>query len=113
MMRDCIGENEEAVQQRAVDAGKSAVKLLKKESRRRTGEYARDWASGLEVATRDQGVEVTVYNRDHYQLTHLLENDHDIYNQTGKLPGTVAGDRVIERIAERIGREFAQGGDGT
>ena len=55
------------------------------------------------------GVEVTVHDTQ-YQLTHLLENDHAIKNQTGRTFGTAKGDKVISRIADRIGRQFS-GGD--
>lgn len=108
-MRDCIGENEAVLEQRAADAGKAAVKRLKAESRKRSGKYAKGWTSTTDHASLEQGVEVTVHNTQ-YQLTHLLENDHAIKNQTGRTFGTAKGDKVISRIADRIGRQFS-GGD--
>lgn len=109
-MRECIQENEEVLEQRAADAGKQAVKMLRQESRKRSGKYAKGWTSKTERATIDSGVEVTVHNRV-YQLTHLLEKDHKIKNQTGKTYGVAPGDGVIERVAETVGQEFAAGGD--
>lgn len=106
-MRECVDENEEVLQQRAQDAGKQAVKALKHESRKRTGKYAKGWKSTAQCGAT--GVEVTVHNTQ-YQLTHLLENDHAIKNQTGRTFGTAKGDKVISRIADRIGRQFS-GGD--
>lgn len=106
-MRECVDENEEMLQQRAQDAGKQAVKALKHESRKRTGKYAKGWKSTAQRGAT--GVEVTVHNAQ-YQLTHLLENDHAIKNQTGRTFGTAKGDKVISRIADRIGRQFS-GGD--
>lgn len=106
-MRECVDENEEVLQQRAQDAGKQAVKALKHESRKRTGKYAKGWKSTAQRGAT--GVEVTVHNTQ-YQLTHLLENDHAIKNQTGRTFGTTKGDKVISRIADRIGRQFS-GGD--
>lgn len=106
-MRECVDENEEVLQQRAQDAGKQAVKALKHESRKRTGKYAKGWKSKAQRGAT--GVEVTVHNTQ-YQLTHLLENDHAIKNQTGRTFGTAKGDKVISRIADRIGRQFS-GGD--
>lgn len=108
-MRECIDENEEVLQQRAQSAAKSAVKALKQESRKRSGAYAKDWASKVESDAT--GVEATVYNRKHYQLTHLLENPHKIKNQTGRTYGRTKGDKVISQVADRAGREFAAGGD--
>lgn len=107
-MRECVDENEEVLQQRAQDAGKQAVKALKHESRKRTGKYAKGWKSTAQRGAT--GVEVTVHNTQ-YQLTHLLENDHDVKNQPGgRSLGTAKGDKVISRIADRIGRQFS-GGD--
>lgn len=107
-MRECVDENEEVLQQRAQDAGKQAVKALKHESRKRTGKYAKGWKSTAQRGAT--GVEVTVHNAQ-YQLTHLLENDHDVKNQPGgRSLGTAKGDKVISRIADRIGRQFI-GGD--
>ena len=106
-MRECVDENEEVLQQRAQDAGKQAVKAMKHESRKRTGKYAKGWKSTAQRGAT--GVEVTVHDTQ-YQLTHLLENDHAIKNQTGRTFGTAKGDKVISRTADRIGRQFL-GGD--
>lgn len=107
-MRECIDDNEEVLKQRASDAGKSAVKQLKQESRKRSGKYAKGWTSTVEAD--ETGVECTVHNRT-YQLTHLLEKDHKIKNQTGKTYGVAPGDHVIESVAESVGQEFAADGD--
>lgn len=109
-MRECIDENEEVLLQRATDAGNEAVKQLKQRTRKRSGKTARGWTS---TAEKDEtGVEVTVHNKA-YQLTHLLERDHKISNQTGKTYGTAPGDGVIADVAESVGAKFATGGDAT
>lgn len=108
-MRECVDENEAVLEQRAADAGKAAVKRLKAESRKRSGKYAKGWTSTTDHASLEQGVEVTVHNKQ-YQLTHLLEKGHKVKNQTGRTFGTAKGDKVISRIADRIGRQF-RGGD--
>lgn len=109
-MRECVDENEEVLQTRAADAGKTAVKALKRETRKATGKTAKGWKSTVEAD--ETGVEVTVHDTA-YQLTHLLENDHEIKNQTGRSYGIAKGDKVISRIAERVGQQFAAGGDAT
>lgn len=111
-MRDCIGENEAVLEQRAAAAGKEAVKRLKAESRKRSGKYAKGWTSTVDHASLEQGVEVTVHNKQ-YQLTHLLEKGHKVKNQTGKTYGVAPGNGVIAAVAEEVGREFAAGGDAT
>lgn len=90
--------------------GRRAVKLLKQESKVRTGAYKKGWKA--DVKTDETGTECTVHNR-RYQLTHLLENGHKITNQTGEDYGTVPGDGVIRKVADQVAREFAEmGGDG-
>lgn len=110
-MQECIGENEEVLESRAKDAASLAVRQLKSESRKRSGKYAKGWTSSVKQSSLDSGVEAVVHNK-RYQLTHLLERDHKIKNQTGKTYGTARGDGVIERIANRVGRQFL-GGDGS
>lgn len=107
-MRECMDENEEVLQERCRAAGERAVRELKQQSRKRSGKYAKGWK--YDVATSETGVDCTVHNRI-YQLTHLLENDHDIKNQTGKSYGTARGDKVIATIAERVAADFASDGD--
>lgn len=41
--------------------------------------YNKDWAI-LSQKTKPTSVNVTVYNRKHYRLTHLLEKGHAIWN---------------------------------
>ena len=72
-MRDCIGENEAVLEQRAAAAGKEAVKRLKAESRKRSGKYAKGWTSTVDHASLEQGVEVTVHNKQYQRVTALLQ----------------------------------------
>lgn len=94
------------------DAGKAARSYLRGNSPKDTGAYSRSW--GVSSSDRDGHHEVTVHNRKHYQLTHLLEDGHEAKNQYGGPYGFVdpatpeghiakadeAGKRVI---AERLG----------
>lgn len=109
-MRECIDENEEVLLQRATDAGNEAAKQLKQQTRKRSGKTAKGWTSTAESS--ETGVEVTVHNKA-YQLTHLLERDHKISNQTGKTYGVAPGDGVIASVAESVGARFASDGDAT
>ena len=92
----------------AADAGNKAARLLRERSRKRKGRgggaYASDWVA--EAAPSETGVEVVVHNRRHYQLTHLLEKGHAIANQYGQFGGRVAGDGIIEQIADEVSGEF-------
>ena len=91
-MRDCISENEAVLEQRAAAAGKSAVKCLKAVSRKRSGKYAKGWTSTVDHASLEQGVEVTVHNKQ-YQLTHLLEKAIACHFQGSYLLGYVDSER--------------------
>ena len=44
-------------------------------------------------------------------ITHLLEKGHAIANQSGRYPGHVAGDHVIEGVYNEVAAEFAKGGE--
>lgn len=57
------------------EVAKQAVRELKARSPRLTGDYARTWTYKQTRLTR-LGAEYTVYNRDNYRLTHLLEKGH-------------------------------------
>ena len=103
----CYEVNEDATK-KACEAGQKAAMLLCERSRRRKGRgggaYARDWVSDATVSST--GVDVTVHNRRHYMLTHLLEKGHAIKNQYGSYSGRVAGDYVIAQVAEEVSADF-------
>lgn len=63
-------------------------------ARKNGGAYARSW-----TWTKRKHVYI-VHNKDHYQLTHLLNNGHVIKNKYGTY-GRTRGDGHIERAEER------------
>lgn len=74
-------EVKQTVNDAARETAKTAVKSLKQGGpyQERTGEYTKDWTYSQRTDRRSviTGVErYTVYNRKHYQLTHLLEKGH-------------------------------------
>lgn len=110
-MQDVIDDDAEALEVNARAAGQKAVRLLRERSRKRVhhgGSYAKAWTSDVE--TDETGTSCTVHNRQ-YQLTHLLEKGHAIANQSGRYPGHVAGDHVIEGAYNEAAAEFAKGGE--
>ena len=63
----------------AVDkVSKEAVRKLKTTSPKRNGAYARSWAAKKTKQANKWAYEKTVYNKDHYRLTHLLEKGHRV-----------------------------------
>ena len=110
-MQDVIDDDVEALEGNARAAGQKAVRLLRERSRKRVhhgGSYAKAWTSDVE--TDETGTSCSVHNRQ-YQLTHLLEKGHAIANQSGRYPGHVAGDHVIEGVYNEVAAKFAKGGE--
>lgn len=63
----------------AVDkASKESVRELKSSSPNRTGAYAKSWAAKKARLTNKWAYQKTVYNKEHYRLTHLLEKGHKV-----------------------------------
>lgn len=90
-----------------VEVSKEAVKKLKKESPKDSGEYAKGWKMKKEE-TRF-GVETTAYNSTHGWLVHLLEHGHAKKNggRTEAKPhvGPVqnwAEKEILKRLKEKL-----------
>lgn len=61
---------------------RECVRKLRSNSPRKTGDYARGWTE-KKMKPKNGGkiVEIIVHNKTDYQLTHLLENPHEIVNR--------------------------------
>lgn len=55
--------------------GKETARQLRKTSPHRTGDYAKGWKQKA-LFENSSEIRIKVYNKDHYQLTHLLEKGH-------------------------------------
>lgn len=70
------------------------------------GAYARSWTlkkTGRRASGHSFGhLNCTVYNKDHYRLTHLLEHGHVVRNQYGtpKKPGKQHRAQAVPHIAK-------------
>lgn len=77
------------------------VKALKEKSPKKTGKYAADWtASNDETALTKR---ITVHNKKHYQLTHLIEKGHRLI---GKRSGFVAAKVHISPIEQEMIKRY-------
>ena len=88
------------------ETAKDAAEMLKKGGpyKNRTGKYARDWTTGQREKSKSV-IEVqgyTVYNKENYQLTHLLEHGHQSRNG-----GRVKEFAHIAPVNEQIGEMIA------
>ena len=61
------------------DVGKEAVNYLHEHSPERTGAYAKSWKV-KKLKTPYGETAIVIYNKDHYQITHLLEHGHALRN---------------------------------
>ena len=91
------------------ETAKEAAEMLKKGGpyQERTGAYAKDWTAGQREKKKSvvqiQGY--TVYNKDHFQLTHLLEYGHQSRNGgRAKAFSHIAplNDQIGEIVASKI-----------
>jgi len=64
----------EAVKTVVPQVGKEAVKKLRADSPKDTGGYSKGWKAT--TRTSRLSTTVTIYNKDHYQVAHLLEHGH-------------------------------------
>lgn len=92
----------EVIKKAVEDVSKSAVEELKKTSPTRTGAYAKDWAA-KKTYEDTRSKRKTVYNKKHYQLTHLLEFGHAKRNG-----GRVAAIPHIKAVEEKAAQEFEE-----
>lgn len=79
------GDLRRAVNDAIEESAATAAKELKKGGpyQDRTGNYSEDWGYKLRKRQYSSVInteEYTVYNKKHYQLTHLLENGHQSRN---------------------------------
>lgn len=96
----------------AVDkVSKEAVRELKGSSPRRSGAYAKSWTSKKTKLTNKWAYEKTVYNKDHYRLTHLLEKGHKVVGakngrtRVGPIPHI---EKVEKKAVENLVREMKE-----
>lgn len=87
----------EDVQKAAQEVAKEGVKRLKLVSPERTGDYAKSWA-----VKKVKG-KFVVHNKEHYRLTHLLENGHAKAGG-GRVPAKVH----IKPVETEMIQEFEQ-----
>ena len=82
--------------------GKAAVKRLKETSPKDKGKYAKSWRVKTDPQVGQPNT-LTIHNKDHYYLTHLLEHGHAKTNG-----GRVEGIPHIRPAEEEVIREFAR-----
>jgi len=96
----------DGLEKEAKKTAAESVKKLKQNSPKDTGDYAKSWGY---VTHKNWGSPntYTVRNKDHYQLTHLLERGHAKVNG-GRVPGQphigIVENEVIKNFTSNIER---------
>ena len=94
LLKEYGNEAHELINDLTSDAADTAVKMIRADSKKRTGAYARDWTK-KQVKAYGFGTSYTVHNRKHYRVAHLLENSHPFSNQYQSNFAAWKGDGVI------------------
>lgn len=102
LLEDMNEKVKEVVEKSAEDSAKECARKLRSSSPKGPEGYAQSW-----TAREVNGGWVT-YNKDHYQLTHLLENSHVIKNGRGRYGETYPGHGQVIHI-EPVANEGVEG----
>ena len=93
-------------------AAKTVQEQVKSNAPVKTGRYAKSWASKKTKETSDS-VEYTVYSKNRYQLTHLLENGHAKRGggRVRAIPHIAPAEQAgAEQLVRDIERDLQKGG---
>lgn len=104
LLSDFVNEEQETIEKCFKKVARDTVKELKQTSPQDKGDYARSWAV-KNVKGAGRSIELVVHNKEHYQLTHLLENGHVIRNQFGSY-GRVSAKPHIKKAEEKANKEL-------
>ena len=101
----------EQVKKAVRKAGNTVRKEIQQNAPKNTGDYARSWSTKT-VRETPNTLELVVYSRNRYQLTHLLEFGHCLQNggRTRAIPHIApAEEKGIEQLEKTIEREIGNG----
>ena len=84
-------------------AGETSVNEIKNNAPHDTGKYAKSWSVKTAKETSDSLV-LTVYSKDYYRLTHLLEFGHAAQPHIAS-----AEEKSVEKLEEEIRKSIEDG----
>ena len=98
-LKTYTAEVSEGLEKAKGEVAKDTAKWLRENSPKNKGKYAKGWTS------KKDGKRYIVHNKDHYQLTHLLEKGH-AKRGGGRVGGqphiSTAEDRAISDYQKRV-----------
>lgn len=80
-------------------AAETAVKMIKSNVGDHGAAYRNGWAS-KRISAWGFGTSYSVYNKTHYRVAHLLDNDHPFKNGSGKIIAQWKGDYAVQFAEE-------------
>lgn len=97
-LNDYSSEVTEAVKDSVKQVAKETLQEVKQNSPVRFGNYKKSWGQAT-IANTPSRIVISVHNRKHYRLTHLLENGHAKVNggRTRSFPHIAPAERFAER----------------
>ena len=101
----------DTVKKTVTAVAKETVKVVKQKSPSASGAYKKSWAQ-KKTYDNTGSIQITVYNRKHYQLTHLLENGHAKTNggRTRAFPHIAPAEEFAEReLEQELRRKLGEG----
>lgn len=109
ILKDYCNEVEKSMLDVEEEVADEAVNKLKQTSPKKTrgkkaGHYAKSWE--VDTKAKKQYAQTIIHNKD-YQLTHLLENGHDIV-RNGKVVGHAQPQVHIKPVEEWVNKEMVE-----
>lgn len=90
----------EALEETKANLAKEGVKKIRKQSPKRKGLYAKSWN------VKKYSSRVIIYNKKHYQLTHLLEKGHKKRGGKGQVAAIPHIAKVEKALQKKAAKEF-------
>lgn len=106
-LKDYEEDAQDIVKRAVKKAGDDAKKELKEKSPKLTGKYAKSWAVKT-VKESTSELDVVVYSRKLYGLTHLLENGH-AKRGGGRVQAKVHIKPVETDVTEKLENDIKEG----
>lgn len=104
-LRSYSEEVTEKMKKAARAACRTAIKEVRANAPKKTGAYAKGWTSKV-IKQTDESIQIVVYNKNHYQRTHLLEKPHAIKNRTRRVYGQTKAHPHIKPAEEKAVRQY-------
>lgn len=105
ILRDYRDLTDEEVEQVVKKTANTVKRAIRQEAPRDTEKYEKSWSTKKTTSKRHKTA-VTIYSRDRYQLTHLLENGHELKDHNGNKIGDVKEIPHITPATENAEKEL-------